>query len=155
MELQADGVTQASITIVAILLSADGIIRRRMYEVFSKLQLTFAAIVIIAIYLHSPSKNLLTSPTVYLAIGICLQTLTGILRIGQILYRNAKYGKPFSRAEIRTMTFRRPQGEDIPVLDAIHVHVRLSRPWEPQAGQYVYLSIPGLSYTSFAQAHPF
>lgn len=139
----------------AVLLSAVGSVRRRMYEVFSKLHLTLAVMVITAIYLHSPSKNLLTSPTVYLVAAVCLQTLTAVLRFCQILYRNAKYGKPFGRAEIRTITFRRPQGGDIPVLDAVHVHVRLSRPWEPQAGQYVYLCIPGLSYTSFAQAHPF
>jgi NAD(P)H-flavin reductase len=41
------------------------------------------------------------------------------------------------------------------VLDAVHVHVRVSRTWRPRAGQYVYLSIPGVSYTSFVQSHPF
>jgi len=39
--------------------------------------------------------------------------------------------------------------------DAVHVHIRLSRPWRRQAGQYVYLCIPGASHTSFVQSHPF
>ncbi|KAF4625874.1 hypothetical protein G7Y89_g12291 [Cudoniella acicularis] len=30
---------------------------------------------------------------------------------------------------------------DTPVSDAVYIHVRLSRPWRPRAGQYVYLSI--------------
>ncbi|EXJ56217.1 uncharacterized protein A1O5_12673 [Cladophialophora psammophila CBS 110553] len=145
----------ATISIVLMLLSSLARIRQRFYEVFHKLHLIFSTTLIAALFIHGQSKDLLTPPTVYLLAVICLQILTGALRFGQILYRNIKYGKPLNRATVQTVTFKRDSGRDIPVSDAVHVHVRLSRPWRPRAGQYAYLCIPGLSHTSFAQSHPF
>ena len=57
--------------VVVLLFSVAGI-RRYVYEIFSKLHLILAAIVIAAIYLYSPSKELLTPPAVYLFAAICL-----------------------------------------------------------------------------------
>ena len=138
-----------------VLLSSVASIRRYAYEIFSKLHLILGAIVIAAIYLHSPSKELSTPPAVYLFAAICLQIFIAVLRFGQVLYRNVKYGKPLNRARIRQIAIKTPYGREIPVPDAVHVHIQLSRPWKPRAGQYVYLCIPGVSYTSFTQSHPF
>merc|ERR1711964_439588 len=40
--------------------------------------------------LHSPSKKLLASPTVYLLAAICVHIFTASLRLWQILYRNVQ-----------------------------------------------------------------
>jgi predicted ferric reductase len=129
-------------------------VRRRFYEVFQKLHLILAAVLIAAIYLHSASKNLWKAPIVYLFAAICLQIAIGAFRFGWTLYRNIKHRKPLNRATVQTITYK-TKNRDTPVSDAVHVHVRVSRTWRPRAGQYVYLSIPGVSHTSFVQSHPF
>lgn len=43
----------------------------------------------------------------------------------------------------------------MPVVDAVHVHIRPARPWTPRAGQWVYLTIRRASRTSVIQSHPF
>ncbi|PVH68072.1 hypothetical protein DL98DRAFT_395368, partial [Cadophora sp. DSE1049] len=142
---------------VLLLLSSLAWVRRRFYEVFQKLHLILAATLIAAIYLHSASKNIFKVPNCYLFAAVCLQISIGALRIGWTIYRNIKHRTP-SLATIRTITYKKKSGNktrEIPVLDAVHVHVRLARPWKWRAGQWVYLSIPGLSRTSFAQSHPF
>jgi predicted ferric reductase len=112
-------------------------------------------VVTAAIYLHSPSRELLASPLVYLLAALCLQILIGVLRFAQVLYRNVRFKKPLCRAVVRPVTFKRDYEDEILISDAVHVHVRLSRPWKHRAGQYAYVCIPGVSYLSFAQQHPF
>ncbi|KAM0132883.1 hypothetical protein ACHAP3_006172 [Botrytis cinerea] len=148
---------KAAVGGVLLLLSSLAWVRRRFYEVFQKLHLILAATLIAAIYLHSASKNIFKVPICYLFAAICLQISIGTLRIGWTIYRNIKHRTP-SLATIRTITYKKKSGNktrEIPVLDAVHVHVRLARPWTWRAGQWVYLSIPGLSRSSFAQSHPF
>jgi predicted ferric reductase len=143
---------------VLLLLSSLAWVRRRFYEVFQKLHLILAATLMAAIYLHSASKNIFRVPICYLFATICLQISIGALRIGRTIYRNIKHRTPLSLATIRTITYKRKSGNktrEIPVLDAVHVHIRLARPWTWRAGQWVYLSIPGVSRTSFVQSHPF
>lgn len=115
----------------------------------------FAAVAIWAIYLHIQSRTALKTPKLYLIAAASLQLFAAAVRLGQVLYRNVRYGKRVNQVSVRTITFNDSYERDTPVLDAVHVHVRLSRPWKPEAGQYVYLCIPGVSYTSFAQLHPF
>ncbi|KAI9855644.1 MAG: hypothetical protein M1813_009690 [Trichoglossum hirsutum] len=145
----------AAVGMGTALLSSAAIVRRHIYEIFLKLHLILAAIVIVTVYLHGSSKNLLASPTVYLLAAVCLWALVIGLRFSQTLYRNINYGKPLNRATVRTITFKRQHMKDIPLSSAVHVHVRLSRPWKFRAGQYVYLCIPGVSHAAFAQSHPF
>jgi predicted ferric reductase len=108
-----------------------------------------------AIYIHMSTKSLLAPPVLYLSTAVLIQTSLSTIWFGHILYRNVRFGKPLNTVSIRAITFKRQYENDIPVLDAVHVHVRLTKPWKPQAGQYVYLCIPGLTLTSFAQLHPF
>lgn len=107
------------------------------------------ATLVASIYVHIAPRDPFTPPSVYLFSAACLQIVLSFLRFGQVLYRNVKHKEPFTRAKVRTLIFKRRYGSDIPVTDAVHVHVQLPRPWRPQAGQYVYFS------TSFAQSHPF
>ena len=37
----------------------------------------------------------------------------------------------------------------------LYIYIQLLRPWKPQAGQYIYFYILGVSYTLFTQSHPF
>jgi hypothetical protein len=117
---------------VLLLLSSLAWVRRRFYEVFQKLHLILAATLMAAIYLHSASKNIFRVPICYLFATICLQISIGALRIGRTIYRNIKHRTPLSLATIRTITYKRKSGNktrEIPVLDAVHVHIRLARPW--------------------------
>jgi predicted ferric reductase len=144
---------QAGVTFLVILCSKP--LRSRVYEAFSNLHFIFAAAAIGAIYIHIPSGGPLRHPVVYLIAAVSLQVFVAAVRFGQVLYRNVRYKKPLNRVSIRAITFKRPYERDIPVLDGVHVHLRLSRPWKPKAGQYAYLCIPGVSFTSFAELHPF
>ncbi|KAH8650328.1 hypothetical protein BGZ60DRAFT_389188 [Tricladium varicosporioides] len=149
---------RAAVTGVLLLLSSLAWVRRRFYEVFQKLHLILVATLIATIYLHGASKNIFRVPICYLFAAICLQISIGALRIGGTIYRNIKHRTPLSLATIRTITYKRKSGNktrEIPVLDAVHVHIRLARPWTWRAGQWVYLSILGVSRTSFVQSHPF
>ncbi|KAF2458843.1 hypothetical protein BDY21DRAFT_258314, partial [Lineolata rhizophorae] len=156
LKIQSDaaGLT-AAITTAIILLSSVASIRRYIYEAFSKLHLILAAIAVGSIYIHCPSKQLWAPPVVYLFTAVCLHILISLVRFFYILYRNIKHKRPLNRATMRTLTYKRLHAREIQVSDAIHVHVRLSRPWRPRAGQYIYLCIPGVNYTSFMQLHPF
>ena len=135
----------------------SGILRWRFYELFANFHLLLVAAVAVALYLHNRTK-VFAPPTVYLFSALCIYVVTGASRFAQLLYRNVRYGWPLNRASVRTITFKRSDGKqtrEIPLSDAVHVHVRLTRAWKPHAGQFVYLCIPGVSYTSFAQLHPF
>ncbi|KAH7111270.1 ferric reductase transmembrane component 3 [Dendryphion nanum] len=131
----------AGATFLVILCSK--LLRSRVYEAFSNLHLIFAAVAIGAIYIHIPSREQLKPPVVYLIAAVSLQVFVAAVRFGQVLYRNVRYRKPLNRVSIRAITFKRPYERDIPVSDGVQVHVRLSRPWKPEAGQYAYLCIPG------------
>jgi predicted ferric reductase len=144
---------QASIAILAILFS--GLLRRHVYEVYINLHQLLAVLIVSATYFHMTRRKLFEFPTIYLLAAVCLQIIVGAMRFGQVLYRNFKHRKPLNRALVQTIIYKRGSKRAIPVSDAVHVHIRLTRPWKPQAGQYVYLSIPGVSSTSFAQSHPF
>ncbi|TLD14366.1 uncharacterized protein PgNI_02695 [Pyricularia grisea] len=63
--------------------------------------------------------------------------------------------RPLSCATIQPINYTTLSGERIPVCDAVHLHVRLSRGWTHRAGQYMYLCIPRVNRTSFSQLHPF
>ena len=84
------------------------------------------------------------------------------MRFGHVVYRNVRQGRQLSRAEIRPISFKFQQSgnpdsrrDDVSIPDAVHVYVRLPRPWKPQAGQYIYLCVPGVSRRSTTQLHPF
>ncbi|KAI9772408.1 MAG: hypothetical protein M1840_000611 [Geoglossum simile] len=127
----------------AILVSSSAIIRRHFYEVFLKLHLVLAIVVIPATWRHLSSRKLWVPPTIYLLVAACLTVSVRVLRLAYILYRNLRYKRPISRARVESWP------------DALIVHVKISRPWKFRAGQFVYLCIPGLGYSGFAQSHPF
>ena len=140
---------------MTILFSSLSRVRYYFYEIFLKLHQVLAIALIATLFIHSKTQKLTELPTLYLFSALCLQIVKGGLRCGEVLYRNIKHRVPVGRAVIRTVIFKRDSSRDIPVSDAVHVHIRVPRPWQYRAGQYVYLCLPGVSYTSFAQSHPF
>jgi hypothetical protein len=91
---------------------------------------------------------------VYLLVAISLQCFMGLVQFVSVLYRNLRYKSSLNRALVQVITFKRPGANDIVVSDAVHVHMKMSRFWKPRAGKYVYICVPGVSYTSFLQSHP-
>lgn len=104
-----------------------------------------------AIYLHTSSQF----PAILLLVAICLHVLVSASQFAQVLYRNFRHNRPLCEASVQTITYGIRGSEGIQLSDAVHVHVRLSVAWKPRAGHYIYLCIPGVSYTSFAELHPF
>ncbi|EGY18672.1 FAD-binding domain-containing protein [Verticillium dahliae VdLs.17] len=145
------GIVVASIMVAFPLTS---IIRRRTYEMFAAVHFGLAVCAGVFVYLHNPTSNVLDAPKRYVvAAGGCLG-LGWLVRLGMMVYRNVQLGAPSSRVAVRTITFE--LGEtSIPVEDAVHIHVRLPRPWNIRAGQYVYLTVPAVSHTAVVQSHPF
>jgi predicted ferric reductase len=130
-------------------------VRRYIHEAFSWLHVLFAIAAIVSTYVHIPSRNVLQSPAVYVLAAFCTLVLTGGTDLLHLVFCNISWGQPFSETSIQQINFKRPGKKDITIMDAVQVHVRLSAPWVPRPGHYVYLCIPGASLTSFAQMHPF
>jgi len=80
------------------------------------------------------------SSSKYLVMGASLLlALTSASRLGFILYRNVRPGRPWPQAKISRHG------------DTAHVKIWLTSPWKVQAGQYVQVWIPGISLFS---THP-
>ena len=117
-------------------------------------------------------------------IAVGLRGLLSLLHFASLFYRNVgwsrwlklnakdkdvktkpKTRRPFGSAKAHAVTYKSIFGHNksIPggvkythvVEDAIHLHVYPSRSWTFRPGQFVYISLPGLSKTAFAQMHPF
>ncbi|EXK83410.1 hypothetical protein FOQG_12272 [Fusarium oxysporum f. sp. raphani 54005] len=145
------GLIAASV-FVAIPLSS--ILRRRLYEAFQIIHFILSLAVLITLYLHIPN-HITAPPAVYLLACTCLLAFVGCVQLGLVIYRNTGRGQLLNRSSIRPITFKTTTGANISVSNAVHLHIRLSRGWKHKAGQYVYLCMPGVSLTSFAQLHPF
>jgi len=128
-------------------------VQRYAYEFFSKFHVIIVVVLIASTYIHIAPKKLFTPPAAYLFAAVCTYILISVLRLSLVLFRS--YRTTFTRAAIRTLTYKTRDGRHIPIVDAVHVHVQLPRPWKPQTAQWLYLSLPGISNTSFAQSHPF
>jgi predicted ferric reductase len=133
---------KAASAMTAILITSFSIVRHHFYETFLNLHRVLAVIVVVTIWIHVPGK-LLSIPTIYLLVACCVWTSLHLLRTCQILYRNFRNWEYSCRVTI----------ESLP--DAYQVHAKISRPWKYRAGQYVYLCVPGASYSTFFQSHLF
>ena len=69
--------------------------------------------------------------------------MTTLLELLWIFYRNFTFHRGFSRAKL-----------DV-ALDAIRVEIRVRRPWNIRAGQYINIWLPGVGYRAILESHPF
>ena len=66
-----------------------------------------------------------------------------MLRYGRLVYRNLRWSQPYATARLTQ------------VKDAIRVQITVPRPWNIRAGDFIYLWMPGVSFWSCFQSHPF
>jgi NAD(P)H-flavin reductase len=78
---------------------------------------------------------------IYISAGLCL--ITYFLEFILVLYRNITLKSGISCAEISNID------------DFVQIRLNLSRSLKVSAGQYIGLWIPGISFWSFLQNHPF
>lgn len=118
------------------------LVKHRVYELFLIIHLVCAFLALYLLWKHIQ----LAAETACRFILICLLTfsVTGVLQILRVLFRNVVFGKHALRVSITPFT------EDI-----VCAELRLSRPWTVRAGERVTLSVPAISLFYFFQAHPF
>jgi predicted ferric reductase len=126
-----------------MLLSSLAVVRHLWYETFAVLHRLLAATIILAVWLHLPSRKPFTVPSLYLLGATLIWTVTGIFWLISIAYRNIRWGKKMARAKI------------VKAGDILQAHIRIPRHWDFKAGQYIRLCIPGVSPSAFMQWHPF
>lgn len=146
----------AAAILATILISSGTFIRRHFYEVFLKLHLLSAGVLLTAVWLHIKS-GVLAVPKVYLLTATCLWLSAQLLRLGNLLYRNVLYHNFLHCNFLCRKLPRRTQTANARVMaiaGAIHICVKPERPWDFRAGQIVYLTIPRLSPSAFSQSHP-
>lgn len=115
------------------------IIWRWMYETSSVLHLALAATGSISLWFHLTPTSILKTPRLYLVLAISAFVLIKVLRLLNIISSNLSMSS-ISTANIELIG------------NGIEVQVRMPRPLKFRAGQFIYLSIPRLSWL---QSHPF
>jgi predicted ferric reductase len=125
-----------------IILTSISLIRRYFYETFLRLHQLVTIIIIAGIWIHS-SGSWKNTPRIYLILAGGTWIILSLTRIFSSVYRSKVIGQPFTRAVIWT------------VAGGLQLHVKIARPWKYYAGQYVYLCIPGIDYSTWVQSHPY
>ncbi|RDL30195.1 uncharacterized protein BP5553_10473 [Venustampulla echinocandica] len=132
-------VVAAPAMMVALAIASISLFWRRFYETFLRVHQALAAVLVIGIGLHIP-RGFFKIPAMYLLIACCAWLGLRLVRVIAILFRNFWNGGFPSHAVIWS------------VPDAVHVHVKVARPWDYRAGQFLYLCLPGVSWM---QSHPY
>ncbi|KFY02760.1 hypothetical protein V490_00407 [Pseudogymnoascus sp. VKM F-3557] len=123
------GVVASSALGLIFILSIRPVIRR-VYEWFLNSHLLLAAIALLAIWRHLPTK---TAAAKFLNIGI---------------YRGGS-------GLASTSSFQYPDLEYLAYPTLLQVDITVPRPWRVRASQHVFLSIPGLGIFTGLRGHPF
>lgn len=100
----------------------------------------FAMVTVAMLWYHVISKIV----KIYLILGISILGAAIALHIALSVYRNIVRGSFAGRAEIQQLSD-----------DALQVSLKVRRPWKFEAGQYIYLCVPGVSFCAWFQYHPF
>ncbi|KFY32042.1 hypothetical protein V493_00580 [Pseudogymnoascus sp. VKM F-4281 (FW-2241)] len=115
--------------------------RKLSYELFLRSHQALAWGSIYAVWRHVPSNK--SSPRAYIYITMGIFAATYLLQTGAVIVRNGVFRHQLSRA-----TITHDAG-------AVKMQLRLSKPLTMDAGQYINLWIPSVSFWSFLQTHPF
>ena len=117
-----------------------------MYEWFLNSHLLLAAIALLAIWRHLPTK---TAAAKFFKIGICQWAIMSAFHWGLFARRNFVYGRPFATAVVTPLSDGSEESQ------VLQVDITAPRPWRVWAGQHVFLSIPGLGIFTGLRGHPF
>ncbi|KAM3074510.1 hypothetical protein ACMFMG_002688 [Clarireedia jacksonii] len=116
-------------------------VRRIIYEWFLHSHLILTVVAVVALWFHLIPKK--PTARIFLRIGICLWTILTLIHAAIFLLRNFVRGKAIASAEVTNL----PQ--------AMRVTIKVPRPWNVKAGQYIYITVPAAGITSIFQSHPF
>jgi predicted ferric reductase len=114
-------------------------VRRIIYEWFLRTHLIFTIVAVVALWFHFIPKK--PTARIFLRIGICLWTILTLIHAAIFLLRNFVRGKAI--AEVTKLQ------------QAMKVAIKVPRPWNVKAGQYIFLTIPAAGITTTFQSHPF
>ena len=141
LHILSDQLQKAASSLALLFLLSFKFLRMPFYEFFLKNHLILTVVASIGLWQHLLLRK--TMAQIYLKIGSGIFVTFLAVHVLGLAFRNIFFGSPCPRAEINDL-----QG-------AVHVTVTTARPWKIKAGQYVYLWIPGMSFWSFFQSHPF
>ena len=130
---------KVGISILALALLS--IIRGLLFEIYQKSHYLLAVLTAYSLWFHI--KTGLGFLRIYLATAIVVFVVTTLARCVRLVIRNWRWHRPFSAATV------------VRVQDIIRIKIEVTRPWKIQAGQYIYLWLPGTSFWSIFQCHPF
>lgn len=119
------------------------LVRKRVYEVFLKTHQGCALATLWAIWQHT--QNLPSHDAgVYLLCCVGLLSLSSMLQLGRIIFRNMGSGKKLTMLKMYPCRGK-----------VILVVLNPPRPWAVRAGQRVEINVPRISLFSLFQKHPF
>ncbi|KAF2194711.1 hypothetical protein K469DRAFT_706201 [Zopfia rhizophila CBS 207.26] len=123
-------------------------VRRYMYEIFLKTHLVFSLALAVTLWIHVSFAN--TRAVVCLGVGSALWLMHHVAWLIRLIYRNTGPGCS------KDITFNRLSNEASSA-QAMTVNITLRRPWNISPGQYVYLTLPGITRhrAGFIQSHPY
>ena len=111
------------------------------YEIFLRTHQALAVLSAYSIWRHLPSDSLFPRMYIYISAGLFVST--SIVQCISVLWRNGNFRHGRARALVT-----HAEG-------SIKIKITLARPLKVEAGQYINLWIPSLSFSSFLQSHPF
>ena len=139
----ANKISQALAALSGIAFRSIPILQTYFYKILSKYYLILVA-TFIAITQRYLLLSFLMPLKLYLFLIAYIQALNQLLQYMYTAYQNINYSANLrSRASVEY------------IADAIMIKVKPAQPWECKARQFIYLYLPGLSYTAFIQAYPF
>ena len=112
-----------------------------LYEFFQKIHYAIAILIVYAIWRHVSVRS--SSSRIYMIVAACVFLSTTTLRYARVIWRNVVWSKPYPATQI------------IQVKDAVRLRITLPRPWQIRAGEFIYIWMPGVSFWSSFQSHPF
>ncbi|KAK7924653.1 hypothetical protein PG985_006707 [Apiospora marii] len=112
------------------------------FELFSYIHTFLASAILVALWLHLPSTPLRERPRLYIL--LC-----------SVLFISIKTWRYLNIAYLSFSGWRQSMATIEKHGDSVEIRVRLARPLKLHAGQYIYLSLWGLSSLSAFEYHPF
>ncbi|KAF2181279.1 hypothetical protein K469DRAFT_589592 [Zopfia rhizophila CBS 207.26] len=134
------------VVLSAIALGSVPFVQTHFYEIFARCHFMLVVTLMIVAWKHLAPSSPLKPPKLYLLLSSCLWASNQLLRYVYMVYRNIKYRSP--RTFVSSANIKPMEG-------AVLVEITPARTWKFEAGQFVYLRLPGVSRTAFVEVHPF
>ncbi|KAJ5417423.1 uncharacterized protein N7487_000973 [Penicillium crustosum] len=131
--------TQSASMLLALMILP--LVKKRVYEVFLRTHQACALVMIYTIWRHTHSFH--ANSWFYTIIYISTLTVTGIVQLARILFRNVALGKGSVQ-----LTLQRNG-------DTAQLTIELPRAWKVRAGERLMLGVPCVGLVYLFQAHPF